>query len=402
MPSHEPIKLAIIGCGGIARAHLRGYIEIKRHEPELFKFVAMCDPVEERANSFAEEASQAQSEKIHIYTDIDEMLRNEELDAVDICTPHGLHHIHATKCMEAGAHVLLEKPVGVTIKAAKVIVEASKRFNKIAAIAEQCFRSLPARTAKWVIHECKLIGEPRLFYAQQVSWNPPPSEQNAPRWHWRVDRYLGGGGLVFDSGVHYIHTLRTLFGEVESVYAQVKQLQKRPHNKDGQIVYDFREDTWMAVLNFASGVVGFWSYTSAAPGHQFTHVVYYGTEGALIDSGDAFHGPFSGAMIHRVDGRVRRLSELQGEFLESLSTEQRKRLFPHNITDPFAIECYDFLDAIRSGRTPEVTAEDGMVDEAVAMAIYESATIGSQVKVKDVLDGKVETYQSDINAHWRL
>jgi predicted dehydrogenase len=158
----------------------------------------------------------------------------------------------------------------------------------------------------------------------------------------------------------------------------------------------------MAVLNFASGVVGFWSYTSAAPGHQFTHVVYYGTEGALIDSGDAFHGPFSGALIHRMDGRVRRLSELQGEFLESLSAEQRKRLFPHNITDPFAIECYDFLDAIRSGRTPEVTAEDGMVDEAVAMAIYESATIGSQVKVKDVLDGKVETYQSDINAHWRL
>jgi predicted dehydrogenase len=130
MPSHEPIKLAIIGCGGIARAHLRGYIEIKRHEPELFKFVAMCDPVEERANSFAEEASQAQSEKIHIYTDIDEMLRNEELDAVDICTPHGLHHIHATKCMEAGAHVLLEKPVGVTIKAAKVIVEASKAFQQ--------------------------------------------------------------------------------------------------------------------------------------------------------------------------------------------------------------------------------------------------------------------------------
>lgn len=402
MSSHEPIRLAMVGCGGIARAHLRGYIELKQREPELFKFVAMCDPVRERAEGFANEASKVQTERIGIYTDLDEMLKNEAVDAVDICTPHGLHHIHAVKCMEAGAHVLLEKPVGITIKAAKVVVEASKRLGKIAATAEQCFRSLPARTAKWAICELGLIGEPRLFYAQQISWSPPAAEWNAPKWHWRVDRYLGGGGLVFDSGVHFVHTMRVLFGEVESVYAQVKQLQKRPHNKDGQIVYDFREDTWMAILNFSSGVRGFWSYTSAAPAHQFTHVVYYGSEGALIDSGDAFHGPFSGALVHRADGRVRRLSELQNEFLQSLDEEKRQRLFPYGITEPFTIECYDFLDAIRSGRQPEVSAEDGLKDEAVSIAIYESAATGNAIKVQDVINGNVECYQADINAHWGL
>lgn len=398
----EPIRLAMVGCGGIARAHLKGYIEIKRKEPELFKFVAMCDPVRERAEEFAKEASNVQSEPIAIYTNIDEMLKSEAVDAADICTPHGLHHIHAIKCMESGAHVFLEKPVGITIKAAKAIIEAANRLNRIAAIAEQSFRSLPARTAKWIICDLKLIGEPRLFYAQQISWSQPAPDRMAPKWHWRVDRYLGGGGLVFDSGVHFIHTMRTLFGEIESVYAQVKQLHKHPYNRDGEIVHDFREDTWMAIINFSSGVNGFWSYTSAVPGHQFTHVVYYGTEGALIDSGDAFHGPFSGAFIHRADGRVRKLSELQNEFLQSLGGEERQNLFPYGSTDPFTIECYDFLDAIRSGRQPEVTAEDGMRDEAVSIAIYESAATGNAVKVQDVIDGKVEVYQADINEHWGL
>ncbi|HID05870.1 MAG TPA: Gfo/Idh/MocA family oxidoreductase, partial [Armatimonadetes bacterium] len=286
--------------------------------------------------------------------------------------------------------------------AGKAIIETAKRSNKIVAAAEQCFRSVLARTVRWIFRESKLIGEPRLFYAQQVAWHPPAPPERAPRWHWRIDRFLSGGGILIDSGVHFIHTMRTFFGEVESVYAQVKQLCKRPHRKDDQIVEDAREDTWMAILNFASGVVGFWSFSMSAPGHPFTHVVYYGTEGALIDSGDIFHGPFRGAYIHRADGRVRRISDLQHEFIASLSEDDKQRLFPHGLTDTFALECYDFLHAVQTGCEPEVPAEDGMRDQAVALALYESSITGEAVKVQDVLDGKLERYQQDINEYWGL
>lgn len=402
--SKRTVKLGLVGCGGIADAHLYGYERIKQVEPDKFEIVSVCDPIVQRAERAADWIERFQGKHPRVYADLEEMLKaeDENLDGTDITTPHHLHHVNAIACMESGIHVLVEKPIGVTVKATQAIVESAKRTGKFAATAENCRRQVPHRTAWWLFNKSRLIGNPTFFYAIQVGYNPPPPAGREPAWHWRVDRFLSGGGLVLDSGAHFCDTIRYIFGDVKQVHAVVKQLIPRPHRKGDEIVLDDREDTWMAVLEFESGVTGFWSYTSAAPTHRFTHVVYYATEGALVDTGDVFHGPVGSALVQHQSGRVRRLGDLAQDFRADIGDEEWNRLFPHGFTDGFTLECYDFLDAIQNNRSPEVTAEDGLKAKAISFAIYEAATTGRTVKMADLLSGEVETYQRPINERWGL
>ena len=80
----------------------------------------------------------------------------------------------------------------------------------------------------------------------------------------------------------------------------------------------------------------------------------------------------------------------------------RAGLFPHGIEDGFALEIYDFLTAVRDGRPPEIDGDQGLRAKAIALAIYESNATGQAVRVKDVLDGTVDTYQRPINEKWGI
>jgi predicted dehydrogenase len=396
--SNKNLKLAIVGCGGMAHGHLNSYIRIKEKEPGKFVFAAMCDPVAERAQRFADEAAKTQDSAPKVYTDLDKMLKNEELDAADICSRHSDHHVNGIACLDAGANIMIEKPFGVTIKASKLIIEAAKRNGKIAATAENIRRGLSQRTAYWLINEKKMIGEPRMFFSQMAAWRAP----EPGNWHWRLDHMLGGGGMVMDSGAHFCDTLRYLFGDVDTVYAEVEQLEDRKANKEGQLVKNDQEDTWAATITFKSGLIGLWTCTWSAPGHSFTKVVYYGSEGSLLDQGDIFHGPREGAEIVLKDGKTIPMAELQKEFLESLSEEKKNRLFPHGFMDGVTIECYDLLDAIENDRQPEVTGEVGMKAKTICESIFESGFCGQAVKYDEVLAGTVDAYQRPINEHWGI
>jgi len=396
------LKLAIVGCGGMAGEHLRAYGLIKEKEPEKFEFRAMCDPVLDSAKRFSDVAEHYQSFKPRVYSSVKDMLANEQLDAVDICTPHSEHHVVGIACLNAGVNVMIEKPFGITIKASKAIIAAAERNRKIAATAENIRRGLSQRTTHWLINGSKYLGKPRLFYAQQAEWEDPSVIRD---WHWRVDKWLGGGGMVMDSGAHFCDTIRYLYGDPDTIYAKVQQLEKWPHRKGDSIVMDDREDTWIATISFKSGVVGVWSWTMAAPGHSFVNVVHYGSRGCILDHGDAFHGPFGGAEVIYVDGPkkiVTPMSEMQRQFLAQLDEKEKNTLFPHGFTDGVVIECYDFLDSIEKGRKPEVDGETGMKAKAISEAIYESAYAGCAVKYDDVLSGKIEEYQRPINEHWKI
>jgi len=398
----DALKLAIVGCGGMARGHLRAYSLIKEKEPAKLEFSAMCDPIAESARQFAEQAASYQGFRPRVYTGLQDLLANEDLDAADICTPHSEHHVVGIECLDAGVNVMIEKPFGVTIKASKAIIEAAERNGKIAATAENIRRGISQRTSYWLLNEAKVLGKPRLFYAQHASWHNPSNER---RWHWRVDKWVGGGGMVMDSGAHFCDTIRYLYGDPDTIYAKVQQLERWPHKKGEQIVMDDREDTWVATITFKNGVVGGWSWTMAAPGSVFTNVVHYGSGGCILDHGDNFHGPFSSAEVIIQDG-VKRIvtpmSEFQRQFLEQLDEDKRNTMFPHGFTDGVVIECYDFLDAIEKKKEPEVDGEAGMKAKAICESIYESAYIGQAVRYEDVLSGKIEEYQKPINEHWGL
>ncbi len=392
----------MIGCGGIAQVHMQSYKQIKQKEPAKFEFAAMCDPVATSAKQFADQAAALQDRKPKVYTSVPEMLAKEELDAVDICTPHSEHHVAGIACLNAGVNVMIEKPLGITVKASKAIIAAGKKNKRIVTTAENIRRGISQRTAHWIINDLKLLGAPRLLFSQSAGWFDPSAER---RWHWRVDRWMGGGGMVMDSGAHFCDTIRFLYGDPETVYAKVQQLEKWPHKKGNEIVMDDREDTWAATLTFKNGLVAVWSWTMAAPGYSYTNVVHYGSKGCILDHGDAFHGPFSSAEIVVQEGPKKittPMVELQKQYLTQLGEAKKNALFPHGFMDGFVIECYDYLDAIEKGKKPEVDGEAGLRAKAICEAIFESACVGQAVKYDDVLSGKTEEYQKPINEHWGL
>src|SRR4051795_3780169 len=121
----ETIKLAFIGCGGIARRHVMAMKDLEDRGRASFTVTAVCDSTVENAQNLAEELHELLGMTPRIYKDHQELLSKEEIDGADLCLPHGLHHSFTVDCMEAGVHVLTEKPIGVTIKAGQVMADAA-------------------------------------------------------------------------------------------------------------------------------------------------------------------------------------------------------------------------------------------------------------------------------------
>jgi predicted dehydrogenase len=397
----KKVNLAIVGCGGIAGAHLRGYKELLEKGEDRFRIVAAVDSDKIRAQNFADQTRAITGTEVNVYKTIDQLLNHEkDLQGADICGPHGLHHVMACELMAGGVNILCEKPIGITVKATKKIIAASKRYKKIAATAEQCRRSIGQRTIHWAFNKSGLLGDPRIWMAASASWQDPAA---IPDWHWRVDRKMGGCGMIMDSGAHWVDTMRYWFGEIDSVYARVEQLEKRPHRKGARLVNDAREDFWTSIFNFKSGVIGTWSWTISAPGKGFVQLSLTGSKGTIVDT-DIFHPAANHARgeCQLVDGTSYSMSNLQQKFLAGLSSKQKDRLFPYGVTGGMPLELWDFIDALSKGRNVEIDAEEGLRSKAISEAIYESGKSKQVVKIADVLSGKVNGYQRDVDRSWNL
>ena len=400
--SEKQVRLALIGCGGIANAHLNGYQTLIEKGVDTFSIDATFDVRKDAAENYAERIAEFQGTAPRVYDDINEMLRAEDLNGADICTPHSHHHISAIPCLESGVNIMTEKPFGVTVKASKKMIEVAAENETFTATAENCRRTPGQRTVRWALNEGRIIGVPRMFFAQSAGWQNPAEIGG---WHWRLGKVFSGGGMVMDSGAHMMDTIRYFFGDVERVYAEVRQIDERfaNHPEDGQVP-SCHEDTWVAVITFKSGVVGTWSWTVAAPAHRFLNVALYGSEGVIRDYGDVFH-PFTAGDrgdAEKLDGTKYTIGELREMYLETLSDDEQERLFPFGIEDGFALEVYDFINAIKDNRHPEVDGWTGLQAKAIAIAIYESGACGEAVSIADVLDGTVNAYQKEIDEHWGL
>ena len=394
------INLAMVGCGGMAGAHLNGYQELLNKGETRFRIVAAVDEALDRAKGFAERIEGFSGQKVNAYKNVAQLLNGEKnLDGADICSPHGLHHVLGCELLNGGVNVLVEKPIGITVKASKKIIQTAKRKQLVAATAEQCRRAIGQRTIHWAFND-GLLGQPRMWWAIRAGWSDP---QNVPNWHWRVDRKLGGCGMVMDSGAHWVDTMRYWFGEVDSVYARVEQMYDRPHNKNGKLVNSAMEDFWTSIFNFKSGLVGTWSWTTSAPGKGFTQLTMSGTKGSIIDS-DIFHPAAfqANGECQLVDGTSYNMPRLQELYLETLSQRKKDLLFPYGITGGVTLELWDFIDALSKGRPVEIDAEEGLRSKAISEAVYESGKSGQVVKVADVLSGKINGYQRDVDRAWKL
>jgi len=374
----EKLSLALIGCGGIADAHVEGFKDLWARGLKVFGIKAVCDVLEENARMKAETISHFQGSKPKIYTDIDNMLKNEGLDAVNICLPHNLHHVVACQCLENGLHVIIEKPLGITMRAAKIIIDKVERYGKTLAVAEN-YRRAPKERAGWWAIKQELIGEPRMILWAAAGWGPKP-------WGWREDKFIAGGSWVFDGGVHWADLDRYQLGR-EAVEVFSMNYNFDPVKEGVKVTVD---DMTMAIIRYEGEVYSQWLWTRAAPAKRvYTHVIY-GSKGALSD--DGIH-------IEKDEGKVETqpIDSLVKSMRKNLKPEEIEKFFPKEATNTFATELYDFYGSIVNKRKPEVDMWEAYKDMAIPLGFYESATLARLIKVKDVEELRVEEYQKEIN-----
>ena len=164
----ERLQLALVGCGGMSGAHVRGLEALWQAGIRDIQVVACCDVVEESARQRAQEITAFQRRKPTVYTDVEQMLkRSKGIEAVDICALHSHHHLLAGACLAAGKHVIIEKPLAITLRAGRQILDAALDNRRILAVAENYRRSLAERARQWAIASGR-IGKPRTFYWQDA------------------------------------------------------------------------------------------------------------------------------------------------------------------------------------------------------------------------------------------
>lgn len=187
----KTVKIGFIGCGGIANGkHLPGMKQqVAKGGVEL---VAFCDLIEERAAKAAEEYGTAGAK---VYTDYKELLKDPEIDAVHVLTPNVAHCEISVAALEAGKHVLCEKPMAATIEDAKRMVEARDRTGKMLTIGYQ-YRHFPVNQVAKKVVEDGWIGD--TYYAEATYLR----RRGVPTWGVFTDKSKQGGGPLIDIGTH--------------------------------------------------------------------------------------------------------------------------------------------------------------------------------------------------------
>ena len=229
------IKFGLIGCGRIAQRHAE-------HIHNKGELVAICDTVKEKADDLG---SKYQAKA---YYNIDELLQQEQgIDVIAVCSPNGLHAEHAVKALNAGVHVLCEKPMAISAHQCGEMIKAAERTNKrLFAIKQNRFNP-PVEAVK------KIIDEGRLgkIYSVQLNcfWNRNPDYYHNS---WKGTLKLDGGTL-YTQFSHFIDLLYWLVGDVKNVQAMMA-------NYAHQGIIEF-EDTGVVNLEFYQGTIGSIHYT---------------------------------------------------------------------------------------------------------------------------------------------
>ncbi len=391
----DKVRIGLIGCGDIAKYHVLGLRELAEKGLEGFEIVATCDIVKERAKSLASEIKRFQKKtRPQIYVDFQKMLKNDDIEALDICTDHRTHHLIAIPCLEAGKHVMVEKPLGITMRAARRTIDAAENHGKVLAVAEDQRFHLVNRASRWAIEQ-GYIGDVQMIFQVGVGGSPSFGRDviivGTP---WRHKKLEAGAGTVLDNGCHDVDALRCLNGEIDEAIGFIKTFEKTRVKRDerGKIVQRVKsaaEDAGFAILKFHDGSVAHWSPAYyAGHGEPSSCRWIYGSKGCLKDE----------SMVLDTGRR----EDVTSLYLLNADEEERRKLFPKGITNTFALKIHDFLQAIVEHRNPEVDGWEGLKDQAVCYAVIESSGLGRPVKVRDVLEGVVEDYQKEINENLAL
>jgi predicted dehydrogenase len=414
------IRIGIVGCGRILNAHLQGYKKLREAGIDNFRITALVARREDDARMFVRRGegppprppviahdtgdplgaphtylSDFQDNvEVKTYTDYRAMIADGVVDAVNDFTTLELHHQVADACFQAGKHLMTQKPLAISVAAAQQMVQQARAAGVTLGTFENVRNGAFTRAAGWAVRR-GLIGEPQMALIGSIGglWSPDVIVAETP---WRHRKLLGGGGGTIDIGVHLFHLLRYVFGEVAWVSATTRTFETERFRRDASgAVLDRVEpdvdDTFFATAGFENEAIGQLLWSWAGRGEPLTigdAPAFYGSEGCIK----------GGELI----GAGGKRAPLLSTFEQQLSAEERAQLFPHGLTDTFALQQLDWLAAIEAGREPETSGSEGLHDLACAFAMLESSTLRRQVTLAEILSGETDDYQAEINEHYGL
>jgi 1,5-anhydro-D-fructose reductase (1,5-anhydro-D-mannitol-forming) len=414
------IRIGIVGCGRILNAHLQGWKKLREAGVDTFRITALVARKEEDALMFRRRGegptprppvappssgdplaaphtylSDFQDDvDVRIYTDYRQMIEEDVVDAVNDYTTLAMHHQVAEVAFAHGKHLLTQKPLAISVAAARKMVEGAKAKGLTLGTFEAVRQGRTTRAAAWAVQK-GLIGQPQLAVAGSLGglWSPDKVVADTP---WRHDKLLGGGGGSIDIGVHMFHRLRYIFGEVAWVSAVARTFEPIRYRRDdeGNILEQVPatvDDTFLAVASFENEALAqlLWSWAGHGPALEIPHAPYfYGSEGCIRGEDLVDNKGNSTALL--------------GHFEHGMSAEERERFFPYGLTDVFALNQLDWLQAIERGADPETSGREGLYDLACAFGVLESSVARRQVTLNEVLSGVANQYQSEIDSHYGL
>lgn len=259
------IKFAVIGCGRISKRHLELLSQNQIHGAEL---VAVCDVKSEVAKSTGEKFN------VPSFTTFDALLNGVDFNVATILTPSGMHPEHALFFLNAGKHVVVEKPMALKISDADAMIAAAKKNNRELFVVKQNRYNVPVRKLSEALNAGRfgrlLMGTVRVRWCRDQKYY----DQDSWRGTWAMD-----GGVFTNQASHHVDLLNWVMGgEIDSVYAQ----------SDTFLVKTETEDTGVAVIRYKNGGLGIIEATTAVrPKDLEGSVSVMGSEGSVEIAGFA-------------------------------------------------------------------------------------------------------------------
>lgn len=354
------VDIGLIGAGNIAAVHLPAY----RQYPERVRLAGVCDAREERAAEVAGEFETS------YWTDYEDFVAESDVDAVDITLPHHLHYDAARTALEAGKHVLLEKPFATSMEHCRDLVQLADDRD-LTLMVGQMQRFHPAYRGLAEAVNDGAFGQIRHarvdVFVNQADIYPPS--------HWLYDGNRAGGGSVISYAVHKLDLLRYLVGDVERAVAWGATVDP---------AFEDAEDHAGGLLEFETGAhADFFTAISAAAMPYNESFWLYGDDGMAhtlprTPQGEDYVG-MPEPVVNAQPG-----SDARKDFdpLEAGATD-----LPTD--DAFVNEILHFADAVESGEEPLSSGTDNLRTMATIFAIYRSmAAAGEPVDVADVIAGR--------------
>lgn len=344
------VGFGIVGCGMISNFHAKAIAEIPDAE-----LVACYDMVADSADRFAGE------QNCKAYHDLADMLADDAVQVVTICTPSGAHCDPAVAAAKAGKHVLVEKPLEIALARCDAIIQACEQNGvKLGTIMPSRFS--PANIALKAAVDEGRFGKLTLGDTYVKWWR---SQEYYDSGGWRGTWKLDGGGAYMNQAIHNVDLLYWFMGDVDEVCGITATL---AHERIEV------EDVGAAVVRFKNGAIGTLEAATAAYPGLLKKTEIHGTTGTVIvEQDDVLLWDFAEAKP--ADDDVRR------QFGKGNATTG-------GASDPTAIshvghqrQFEDFLQAVQSGTNPAVDGYEGRKSVELILAIYQSSWTGQRVKL---------------------